>query len=177
MKTSSRICPTCAAEPGVPCLGMKPGLVHATRVRKRAENALGRPRRQPPYRSLLTGRCEYCDTLGGADGLTRDHVIPRSRGGLIVYVSACSPCNNRRGSMPYPAYALARGVPLARIIDVMWRAMTAYARHYREPPPAIDEQSYLALQYEPDAETAGWQWPANVGWTRNDPGRCRAPGS
>jgi 5-methylcytosine-specific restriction endonuclease McrA len=50
-------------------------------------------------------RCQYCGRhrmeLRGREFLTRDHVIPLSRGGLNVWrnvVTACSPCNNRKGS-------------------------------------------------------------------------------
>lgn len=63
-------------------------------------------------------RCLYCgrhrSDLRGRAFLTRDHVIPISRGGMNIWenvVTACSPCNNRKGSrLPaevgmYPAHA------------------------------------------------------------------------
>ena len=47
--------------------------------------------------------CQYCGRhrveLRGRDFLTRDHVVPLSRGGLNTWenvVTACSPCNNRK---------------------------------------------------------------------------------
>ena len=50
-------------------------------------------------------RCQYCGRhrteLRGREFLTRDHVVPISRGGLNTWhnvVTACSPCNNRKGS-------------------------------------------------------------------------------
>lgn len=159
MDTMSRFCPTCAAEPHVPCLGVKPGLVHATRVkaRKRAEVALRA--KQPPHRSSVTGRCEYCGTSGGDAGLTRDHVIPRSRGGVRVYVAACHACNGRRGSMPYPMFALRSGVPVERIVTVMLAAMQAYEQHHQNPVPTIDEASYMALRGGDGTEPDEWRWP------------------
>jgi 5-methylcytosine-specific restriction endonuclease McrA len=49
--------------------------------------------------------CMYCgrhrSELRGRQFLTRDHVLPRSRGGENTWenvVTACSPCNNRKGS-------------------------------------------------------------------------------
>ena len=42
-------------------------------------------------------RCQYC---GKRDSLTIDHVMPRSRGGRDSWenlVTACVPCNNRKG--------------------------------------------------------------------------------
>lgn len=50
-------------------------------------------------------RCQYCGRhraqLRHREFLTRDHVIPISRGGDNTWsnvVTACSPCNNRKGS-------------------------------------------------------------------------------
>lgn len=50
-------------------------------------------------------RCQYCgrhrSKLRGREFLTRDHVLPISRGGGNSWqnvVAACSPCNNRKGS-------------------------------------------------------------------------------
>ncbi|HEX6749951.1 MAG TPA: HNH endonuclease [Longimicrobium sp.] len=50
-------------------------------------------------------RCQYCGRhrggLRGREFLTRDHVVPMSRGGDNTWenvVTACSPCNNRKAS-------------------------------------------------------------------------------
>jgi 5-methylcytosine-specific restriction endonuclease McrA len=48
--------------------------------------------------------CQYC---GAHQELTFDHLIPRSKGGITSWenvVSACSPCNLRKGSL-LPAQA------------------------------------------------------------------------
>lgn len=49
--------------------------------------------------------CQYCgkhsSELRGRQFLTRDHILPTSRGGLNAWdnvVTSCSPCNNRKGS-------------------------------------------------------------------------------
>lgn len=60
----------------------------------------------PPADSLLgfhgkSGECHYCREYGRKKNLTRDHIIPRSRGGRTDpsnLVWACSPCNFRKGS-------------------------------------------------------------------------------
>ena len=43
--------------------------------------------------------CQYCGRQSG--GLTVDHVIPRSKGGLSVWeniVASCAPCNRKKGN-------------------------------------------------------------------------------
>jgi 5-methylcytosine-specific restriction endonuclease McrA len=45
--------------------------------------------------------CQYCGHHGSAEELTFDHVVPRSRGGRTSWqnvVTACSPCNLRKGN-------------------------------------------------------------------------------
>ena len=49
--------------------------------------------------------CQYCgrhkSELRGRQFLTRDHILPLSRGGENVWgnvVTSCSPCNNRKGN-------------------------------------------------------------------------------
>lgn len=44
--------------------------------------------------------CQYCGDQPGKAELTIDHVLPRSRGGAHMWenvVTACSPCNRRKG--------------------------------------------------------------------------------
>ncbi|MEL0114427.1 MAG: HNH endonuclease, partial [Rickettsiales bacterium] len=44
--------------------------------------------------------CQYCGHGHRAEDLTFDHVIPRSRGGRTTWdnvVTACAPCNLRKG--------------------------------------------------------------------------------
>ena len=46
--------------------------------------------------------CQYCGIRSPAEGLTFDHVVPKSRGGRTTWsnvVAACEPCNLRKGGM------------------------------------------------------------------------------
>ncbi len=46
-------------------------------------------------------QCQYCGEHLRAEGLTFDHVVPRSRGGRTTWenvVAACAPCNLRKGA-------------------------------------------------------------------------------
>ena len=59
--------------------------------------------------------CQYCGDAFPAHELTFDHVVPRSRGGRTTWenvVSACAPCNLRKGGrMPSKAAMLPRRIP------------------------------------------------------------------
>ncbi len=46
-------------------------------------------------------QCQYCLKKLSAKELTRDHVVPRSKGGGMTWeniVSACVPCNGKKGA-------------------------------------------------------------------------------
>lgn len=68
---------------------------------------LGRPRSLPPLsnRALFQRdnyQCLYCGHFFDHQNLTRDHILPRSKGGRDVWqnvVSACRRCNQHKGSL------------------------------------------------------------------------------
>jgi 5-methylcytosine-specific restriction endonuclease McrA len=74
-------------------------------------------------------RCQYCGRhraqLRGREFLTRDHITPMSRGGTNNWqnvVTACSPCNNRKGShLPEEVGMHAQHVPIEpNYVELVW---------------------------------------------------------
>lgn len=67
---------------------------------------LAKPRIKPPLsnRALFerdNGQCMYCGSYFEFDLLTRDHIVPSSKGGRDVWenvVSACRRCNQHKGN-------------------------------------------------------------------------------
>ncbi|HEX7241334.1 MAG TPA: HNH endonuclease [Longimicrobiaceae bacterium] len=60
-------------------------------------------------------RCVYCGTVLPAEQLTLDHVQPRMRGGDNTpgnLVTACGPCNTRKGSRA--AWSFLADLPVER---------------------------------------------------------------
>ena len=59
--------------------------------------------------------CQYCGLRLPSGGLTFDHVVPRSRGGRTTWenvVTACGPCNLRKGSrLPRDCQMIPRVTP------------------------------------------------------------------
>ena len=58
--------------------------------------------------------CQYC---GSPEELTFDHIVPRSRGGRTTWiniVTACAPCNLRKGGRTPREAAMAPGRPARR---------------------------------------------------------------
>jgi 5-methylcytosine-specific restriction endonuclease McrA len=85
--------------------------------------------------------CQYCgrhrSELRGRQFLTRDHVLPVSRGGENLWrnvVTACSPCNNRKGDrLPEEAGLHLRDTPREpNYVHLVWavRRVTAVQGKY-----------------------------------------------
>jgi 5-methylcytosine-specific restriction endonuclease McrA len=85
--------------------------------------------------------CQYCGRhrreLKGREFLTRDHVVPLSRGGGNDWgnvVAACSPCNNRKGNrLPKEVGMRLRTVPSEpNHVELVWavRRITAVQAKY-----------------------------------------------
>ncbi|HEU0014053.1 MAG TPA: HNH endonuclease [Longimicrobium sp.] len=73
---------------------------------------------------IKTGRCVYCREPAAPDRpLTREHVIPRARGGrrkdARIIVPACADCNHRRGCQEIVLFLLARPGRILAFLDYL----------------------------------------------------------
>jgi 5-methylcytosine-specific restriction endonuclease McrA len=78
--------------------------------------------------------CQYCGLRSPAEGLTFDHVIPKSRGGKTTWsnvVAACEPCNLRKGGMmPADAHMFPRSRPRQPTTHELQENGRAYPPNY-----------------------------------------------
>lgn len=85
--------------------------------------------------------CQYCgrarSALRGREFLTRDHVVPLSRGGDNSWrnvVTSCSACNNRKGNrLPEEAHMQPLHAPTEpNYVELVWavRRLTPTQAHY-----------------------------------------------
>jgi hypothetical protein len=73
---------------------------------------------------IKSGSCVYCRAPAAPDRpLTREHVIPRARGGrrkdLRIIVPACARCNHRRGSREIVLFLLDRPRRITAFLDYL----------------------------------------------------------
>lgn len=89
-----------------------------------------RPPRKVGFTRLNLARrddftCQYCGDVIGYDGLTVEHIMPRSRGGPTSWencVAACVDCNGRKGNLtPQEAKMRLRKVPHTPVFKTMLR--------------------------------------------------------
>lgn len=88
---------------------------------------------------IRNGSCVYCRAPAAPDRpLTREHVIPRARGGrrkdLRIIVPACARCNHRRGCQEIVLFLLARP-----------RRITAFLEYLGTLPPETVRQIDLRV--------------------------------
>jgi 5-methylcytosine-specific restriction endonuclease McrA len=105
-------------------------------------------------------RCQYCGRhraqLRGREFLTRDHIVPMSRGGGNTWqnvVTACSPCNNRKGShLPDEVGMHALHLPLEpNYVELVWavRRITPVQAKYIKMFYGADVLRALQARHEP----------------------------
>ncbi len=111
-------------------------------------------------------RCQYCgrhrSQLRGREFLTRDHIVPMSRGGSNEWrnvVTACSPCNNRKGShLAQEAAMHALHVPVEpNYVELVWavRRITPVQAKYIKMFYGADVLKALQSKHEPAPHSAG----------------------
>jgi|GEM_PF-1105336 len=74
--------------------------------------------------NILHGRCAYCRRPAEPDQpLTREHLIPRARGGrrndVRIIVPACLRCNNRRGCQELALFLILRPRRISAFLDYL----------------------------------------------------------
>ena len=105
-------------------------------------------------------RCQYCgrhrSQLRGREFLTRDHILPMSRGGGNVWgnvVTACSPCNNRKGShLPEEVGMHPMHIPIEpNYVELVWavRRITSVQAKYIRMFYGEDVLRALQSRHEP----------------------------
>ncbi len=122
----------------------------------RGENRAARCRTVPPLTNRELFRrdrhtCLYCGRRHADAGLTRDHVVPVSRGGRDVWsnvVTACRRCNARKGCRTPDE----SGMPLLAVPYVPNLAEYLVLRNRRI---LADQMEFLRLQFTDQAR----DWP------------------
>jgi len=111
---------------------------------------------------IRSGSCVYCRAPAAPDRpLTREHVIPRARGGrrkdLRIIVPACASCNHRRGSQEIVLFLLARPRRIAAFLDYLG---TLPPETVRQTDLRVFAELYAALWLLVDSASAvgpGWR--------------------
>jgi hypothetical protein len=111
---------------------------------------------------IRSGSCVYCRAPAAPDRpLTREHVIPRARGGrrkdLRIIVPACARCNHRRGSQEIVLFLLARPRRIAAFLDYLG---TLPPETVRQTDLRVFAELYAALWLLVDSASAvgpGWR--------------------
>jgi len=116
--------------------------------------------REELERRIINGSCVYC-RAPAAPGhpLTREHVIPRARGGrrkdARIIVPACARCNHQRGCQEIVLFLLARPHRIAAFLEYL---ATLPPDTVREIDPRIFGELYAAVWLLGDSAAGGEGW-------------------
>lgn len=132
------------------------GRPSASREKKRRATAL----RLELQRNIEHGQCAYC-RIPARPGkpLTREHVIPRARGGrrkdVRIIVPACAHCNHKRGCMDLIPFLLRRPQRISAFLDYL---STLSAESMRQVDRRVLAELYAAVAIMIEAAEKGGDW-------------------
>lgn len=132
----------------------------ATAKRKQIETTL----RVELQRQMERGRCVYCRAPAAPDRpLTREHVIPRARGGrrkdVRIIVPACRLCNSHRGCAELVPFLLSRPTRISSFLDYLG---TLRGDSLRQLDPRIFAELYAAVAILRESALQGAEWSCEL---------------
>jgi hypothetical protein len=115
-------------------------------------------------RKILHGRCAYCRRPAEPDQpLTREHVIPRARGGrrndVRIIVPACFRCNSRRGCQELALFLVLRPRRISAFLDYL-DSLTAAS--IQQMDLRVFGELYAAVWMLGECASRGQEWRAQL---------------
>lgn len=113
---------------------------------------------------IKTGKCVYCRASAAPDRpLTREHVIPRARGGrrkdARIIVPACAQCNQQRGCQEVVLFLLARPRRILAFLDYL---SALPAETVRQIDVRVFAELYAAVWLLAESSASGATWRAQL---------------
>lgn len=113
---------------------------------------------------LLYGRCAYCRLHATPENpLTREHLIPRSKGGgrkdHRIIVPACAECNRRRGCQELVLFLLLRPRRISALLDHFF---SLSADNLQQIDLRVFAELYAALTVLDECAAVGAAWRAHL---------------
>lgn len=115
-------------------------------------------------RHIERGQCAYCRAPARPNKpLTREHVIPRARGGrrkdVRIIVPACARCNHSRGCKDLIPFLLKRPERISAFLDYL---STLTPESVRELDPRIFAELYTAVAILNECVARGDRWRSEM---------------
>lgn len=113
---------------------------------------------------IRAGRCVYCRRAAAPDRpLTREHVIPRAKGGrrkdVRIIVPACARCNHHRGCQELVLFLLMRPRRISAFVDYLYSLSPGSVR---QMDLRVFSELYAAVWMLSECGGRGREWRAQL---------------
>jgi hypothetical protein len=120
--------------------------------------------RQELESKILNGRCAYCRRPAEPhEPLTREHVIPRAKGGgrkdVRIIVPACARCNSRRGCQELALFLILRPRRISAFLDYLH---SLSEESIKQMDLRVFAELYAALWMLSECASRGRDWRAQL---------------
>ena len=115
-------------------------------------------------RAIRSGHCAYCRRPGSPENpLTREHVIPRAKGGarkdVRIIVPACARCNHRRGCRELVLFLLLRPRRISAFLDYLG---SLSPESVRQLDLRVFAELYAAIWILGESANHGVEWRSHL---------------
>ena len=115
-------------------------------------------------RAIRSGHCAYCRRPGSPENpLTREHVIPRAKGGgrkdVRIIVPACARCNHRRGCRELVLFLLLRPRRISAFLDYL---ASLSPESVRQLDLRVFAELYAAIWILGESADRGAEWRSHL---------------
>ena len=115
-------------------------------------------------RAIKSGHCAYCRRPGSPENpLTREHVIPRAKGGgrkdVRIIVPACARCNHRRGCRELVLFLLLRPRRISAFLDHL---ASLSPESVRQLDLRVFAELYAAIWILGESANHGSEWRSHL---------------
>ena len=115
-------------------------------------------------RAIRSGQCAYCRRVGSPENpLTREHVIPRAKGGgrkdVRIIVPACARCNHRRGCRELVPFLLLRPRRISAFLDYL---ASLSPESVRQLDARVFAELYTAIWILTESADHGTDWRSHL---------------
>lgn len=141
-----------------------PGGIHAYTGGQVASSETSSSLRLELEQAIRSGRCAYCRRPASPESpLTREHVIPRARGGsrrdVRIIVPACARCNHKRGCRELVSFLLMRPRRVSAFLDYLG---TLSPKSVGQMDTRVLAEVYAAVWILNESVSQGAAWRAHL---------------
>ena len=130
------------------------------------------------YISRRHGRCAYCNSW---NYLTRDHLIPKSKGGKIILL-VCTECNNSKGNKSLKNWLedlselSPQHIYASRFLNIKWKSKSKHFFYFAQKRFYFQRFTFIHMPFGKFSQISELTYDFDISWTIENENICFSDG-